>query len=166
MNILTINVAFSTLIFALAARIYVVPRLQRLDFRTVMVPILLLHAFRHLGLMFLAPGAVYPGIPARFAVQAAYGDFLAAVLALLALWAVSTGSRSARALVWIFNVEGTLDFFNAIYLSNVTGADPFMGPAYWIPAFWVPLLLVTHYLTFVVLLRRTSQAPSGGTQAA
>jgi hypothetical protein len=31
-----------------------------------------------------------------------------------------------------------------------------MGPAYWIPAFWVPALLVTHYITFVVLMRRTS----------
>jgi len=29
-----------------------------------------------------------------------------------------------------------------------------MGPAYWIPAFWVPLLLVTHYVTFVLLGRR------------
>jgi hypothetical protein len=29
-----------------------------------------------------------------------------------------------------------------------------MGPAYWIPAFWVPLLLVTHYVTFVLLSRR------------
>jgi hypothetical protein len=28
-----------------------------------------------------------------------------------------------------------------------------MGPAYWIPAFWVPALLVTHYITFVLLLR-------------
>ena len=54
------------------------PLLERLDFRTVMTPILLLHAFRHLGLMFLAPGAVHAGIPTRFAVQAAYGDFLAA----------------------------------------------------------------------------------------
>ena len=153
-NILTVNVVLSTLIFALAARIYVTPRLGRLDFRTVMVPILLLHAFRHLGLMFLAPGGVYPGVPSRFAVPAAYGDFLASVLALLALWAVSTGSRSARPLVWIFNIEGTLDLANAILLANLTDAAPFMGPAYWIPAFWVPALLVTHYLTFVVLLRR------------
>jgi hypothetical protein len=158
MNVLTVNVAFSTLIFALVAQIYVVPRLDRLDFPTVMTPILLLHAFRHLGLMFLAPGAVYTGIPGRFAIQAAYGDLLASVLALIALWAVRRGSRFARILVWIFNIEGTLDFLNAIFLSNVTHADPYMGPAYWIPAFWVPLLLVTHYLTFVLLLRRTPEA--------
>ncbi|RPH68222.1 MAG: hypothetical protein EHM78_19595 [Myxococcaceae bacterium] len=161
MNILTINLVLSTLIFALATRIYVVPRLGRLDFRTVMTPILLLHAFRHLGLMFLSPGGVYPGVPPRFAVPAAYGDFLAAVLALLALWAVSAGSRSARALVWIFNVEGTLDLFDAIVLATVTDAAPFMGPAYWIPAFWVPALLVTHYLTFVVLLRRSGPREAG-----
>jgi hypothetical protein len=164
MNILTVNLVLSTLIFALAARIYVVPRLGRLDFRTVMVPILLLHAFRHLGLMFLSPGGIYPGIPSEFAVPAAYGDFLAAVLALLALWAVSTGSRSARALVWIFNLEGTLDLLNAIFLATKTDSARFMGPAYWIPAFWVPALLVTHYLTFVVLLRRPAQAESGTTR--
>jgi len=28
-----------------------------------------------------------------------------------------------------------------------------MGPAYWIPAFWVPALLVTHYITFLVLTK-------------
>jgi hypothetical protein len=38
-------------------------------------------------------------------------------------------------------------------LATVYNAAPFMGPAYWIPAFWVPALLVTHYLTFLVLLR-------------
>jgi hypothetical protein len=63
MNILTVNLLFSTLIFWLAARIYLVPRLSELAPQMVLVPILLLHALRHLGLMFLAPGAVYPGIP-------------------------------------------------------------------------------------------------------
>jgi hypothetical protein len=42
---------------------------------------------------------------------------------------------------------------DAITLATVYGAAPFMGPTYWIPAFWVPALLVTHYLTFLVLLR-------------
>jgi hypothetical protein len=28
-----------------------------------------------------------------------------------------------------------------------------MGPAYWIPAFWVPALLVTHYITFIILTK-------------
>ena len=36
-----------------------------------------------------------------------------------------------------------------------------MGAAYWIPAFWVPALLVTHYLTFVILLKHWTPTPGG-----
>jgi len=72
MNILTLNLLFSTLVFWIAARIYVFPRLQELKPRTTLLPILLLHSFRHLGLMFLAPGATYSGIPAPFAYPAAF----------------------------------------------------------------------------------------------
>jgi hypothetical protein len=153
MNILTINLLFSTLVFWIAARIYVVPRLPNMHPHVILLPILLLHALRHLGLMFLAPGAVYAGIPSQFTYPAAFGDFLAAVLALAAIWALFHQPRAARALVWIFNVEGTIDLAAAITLATVYGAAPYMGAAYWIPAFWVPALLVTHYLTFVVLGR-------------
>ena len=153
MNILTINLAFSTLIFWIAARLYLLPNLEKLQPRTVLLPILLLHSFRHLGLMFLAAGATYPGIPAQFAYPAAFGDLLAALLALAAIPAVAGNWRGARLLVWIFNVEGTVDLIAAITLATIYDAASFMGPAYWIPAFWVPALLVTHYITFVVLLR-------------
>jgi len=153
MNILTVNLVFSTLVFWIAAKLYLLPRLQDLEPRTVLLPILLLHSFRHLGLMFLAPGATYVGIPMSFAYPAAFGDLLAALLALAAIPAVAMNWKGARILVWIFAVEGTLDLFAAIVLATIYGAHVFMGPAYWIPAFWVPALLVTHYITFVVLLK-------------
>jgi hypothetical protein len=153
MNILTVNLLFSTLVFWIAARIYLWPRLPELSARTVLVPILILHSFRHLGLMFLSPGAVYPGMPPEFANPAAYGDLLAAVLALAAIAALTAGARIGKALVWIFNLEGSVDLAAAIVLGTTHGADKFMGAAYWIPTFWVPALLVTHYITFVVLLK-------------
>jgi len=153
MNILTINLLFSTFVFWVAARIYVMPKLPELEPRTVLVPILLLHSLRHLGLMFLAPGATYPGIPQQFAYPAAIGDLVAALLALAAIPAVVRSTRIARLLLWIFNVWGTADLAAAIVLATSSGAPDFMGPAYWIPAFWVPALLVTHYIVFVVLLK-------------
>jgi hypothetical protein len=153
MNILTLNLAFSTLVFWVAAKLYVLPRLSDCEPRTILLPVLLLHSLRHLGLMFLAPGAVYSGIPPQFTHPAAYGDLLTAVLALLAIPAVASRARSAKVLVWIFNIVGSLDLIDAITLATVYDASPFMGAAYWIPAFWVPALLVTHYLTFLVLLR-------------
>ena len=159
MNILTLNLAFSTLVFWVAAKLYVLPRLSDCEPRTILLPVLLLHSLRHLGLMFLAPGAVYSGIPPQFTHPAAYGDLLTAVLALLAIPAVASRARSAKVLVWIFNIVASLDLIDAITLATVYDASPFMGAAYWIPAFWVPALLVTHYLTFLVLLRGRWQQP-------
>jgi hypothetical protein len=153
MNILTVNLLFSTLVFAIAAKLYLLPKLDQLEPRAVLLPILLLHGLRHLGLMFLAPGAVYAGIAPQFTYPAALGDFLAALLALIAIPAVATRARIAPLLVWVFNIEGTLDLILAIVLATAYDAPPLMGPAYWIPAFWVPALLVTHYITFLVLLR-------------
>jgi hypothetical protein len=129
MNILTANLLFSTLVFGIAAKLYLMPRLPDLEPRSIVLPILLLHAFRHLGLMFRAPGAVYPGIPPEFAYPAAVGDLLAAVLAPIAITAVAGQSRLARPLVGLFNVEGTLDLVAAISLATVNNAAPYMGPA-------------------------------------
>lgn len=98
MNILTVNLLFSTFVFWVAARIYVLPKLADLKPRTLLLPILLLHAFRHLGLMFLTPGATYAGIPPQFAYPAAFGDLLAALLALIAILALVRNAASARLL--------------------------------------------------------------------
>jgi hypothetical protein len=152
MNILTVNLILSTLVFWIAARLYLIPRLHELSRKAVLLPILLLHSMRQLGLMFLAPGAVYAGMPAQFAYPAALGDLVAALLALTAIALVARESKAARIVVWLFNIEGTVDLLNAITLATVYGAARFMGPAYWIPAFWVPTLLVTHYIVFVILL--------------
>lgn len=158
MNILTVNLALSTLVFWVAARTYVVPNLSRWNPQAILIPILLLHSFRHLGLMFLAPGATYPGMPPQFAHPAAWGDLVTAVLAMTAIL-----SGTPRPLLWIFNVVGTVDLLAAITLATIYGAPAFMGPAYWIPAFWVPALLITHLLTFIILLKdEKSPAPAAG----
>jgi hypothetical protein len=160
LNILTVNLLFSTLVFWIAARIYLFPKLHELRPSSVLLPILLLHAFRHLGLMFLASGGTYAGIAPQFAYPAAFGDLLAALLAVAAIPAVAANARVARLLVWVFNIEGTVDLIAAITLATVYGAAAHMGPAYWIPAFWVPALLVTHYVTFVVLLKYWKEQPN------
>ncbi len=159
MNILTINLVLSTFVFWVAARIYLLPKLHDIRPQAVLLPILLLHSFRHLGLMFLAPGAIYAGLPSQFAYPAALGDMIAAMLALLSIPAVLMGHWSGRLLVWAFNVEGSLDLLTAITLATVYAASPYMGPAYWIPAFWVPALVVTHYITFLILIHWTPSPP-------
>jgi hypothetical protein len=151
--LLPLNLFANTVIFYIAARIYLLPSLGRLRPQQILVPILLLHSTRHLGMMFLTRGATYPGMPAAFAYPAAFGDFITAVLALCALPLVLRGSPAAKVAVWSFNVFGTIDLLVAITLGTLYESSVAMGSAYWIPAFWVPLLLVTHYITFLVLRR-------------
>ena len=150
-RILTLNLIATTIVFYVAARIYLLPNLGRLRPAAVLIPILLLHSLRHLGLMFLTRGATYPGLPWQFAYPAAFGDLISAALAFIGLFLVIADSVLARPLVWVFNIFGVLDLIVAITVATVFGAAPYMGPAYWIPAFWVPALLVTHYITFVIL---------------
>ena len=153
-QVLTFNLVASTVVFYAAAKLYLFPNLERMSPRSILLPILLLHSLRHLGLMFLTRGATYPGMPQQFAVPAALGDLLSAILAFTSIPPVARGWRSARPMVWVFNVVGSLDMACAITLATVYQAAPFMGPAYWIPSFWVPTLLVTHYITFIVLRRK------------
>ncbi len=108
MNILTVNLVLSTLIFWIAARVYLLPRLHEFRPQAILLPMLFLHSFRHLGLMFLAPGKTYAGIPPQFAYPAAYGDLVAAIFALVSIAAVAVGDWSAWLLLWVFNVEGLL----------------------------------------------------------
>jgi hypothetical protein len=152
-RILTVNLILSTVVFYVAARIYVLPRLGQIRPQTILIPILLLHSLRHLGLMFLMRGAVYPGMPPEFAYPAATGDFITSMLAFAAIPWVAMNLRVGKSLVWVFNVFGTVDLIAAITLATIYNAPIYMGAAYWIPAFWVPALLVTHYITFIVLTR-------------
>jgi hypothetical protein len=155
-RVLPLNLIANTAIFYLAARLYLVPLIPRLGPRQILIPILLLHSTRHLGMMFLTRGATYPGLPPEFAYPAAFGDLVTAIIAFVAIPFVLRGSRFAKPMVWVFNVFGTVDLLVAIVTATIYNAPVAMGPAYWIPAFWVPLLLVTHYITFVLLLRRST----------
>jgi hypothetical protein len=138
--------------YTLIARWYVAPRLAALSLPAALTPLLLFHASRHLGMVFLVPTVVGPALPRAFAVPAAYGDLLAALLALLAITALRLEWTPAIPLVWIFNVVGLLDLVNAFYqgLRN----DVQLGGAYYIPTFVVPALLVTHTMIFAMLIRR------------
>ena len=148
-----VNLVLSTLALALIAKWYVVPRLATLSVRDALQPFLLLHSFRHIGLMFLASGAVKEPRPMAFAQPAAWGDLAASLLAFVSLWALRHQWRAALGIVWVFNLVGTLDLFNAVGRGVMHSAAAGMGATFWIPSIVVPALLVTHALVFVLLVR-------------
>ncbi len=144
----------SVAVFGLIARPMARPWLDTLDVRTVMMILLLPHAFRHIGLSFLVPGLVTDDIPAFFAVTAGYGDLMSALLAMGALLALRRRSAIAVPLIWVFSVVGIVDLVNALRQAE---AVMHFQASWYIPTFIVPLLLVTHAMIVTRLVRQ--QAP-------
>src|SRR6201993_616392 len=121
-RVFVLNLVANTLIFYVAARLYLLPLIPRVRPQQILVPILLLHSTRHLGIMFLTRGATYPGLPQEFAYPAAFGDLITSIMALVAIPFVLRGSVFARPLVWIFNVFGTVDLLVAIMTATIYNA--------------------------------------------
>ena len=150
-EIFRLQFLLSLVVWTVIARSLVGPWLNGMARDRALLWLTLPHAFRHIGMVFLVPGVVAQPLPADFSVPAAYGDLLAGVLALVALIALRARWAGAVALVWLFNLVGTVDLLNALRHRGVA-AD--FGAAWFIPTFLVPLLLVTHFMIFVRLLRR------------
>jgi hypothetical protein len=160
-----LSIGFSVIAWGLVTSRYIWPRLRALPTSEALQPLLILHSFRFEGLAFLIPGVVSPNLPPAFAQAAAYGDIIAAALALLSLLTRSRGIGVV--VVWIFNLWGTADLLNAFYQANRSGLTPGeLGATYFIPTLVVPLLLITHAVVFRILLQRSSEVPARPPQLA
>jgi hypothetical protein len=153
------SIGFSLVAWGIVAARYVWPRLRNRQPADALRPLLILHSFRFEGLAFLVPGVVSPDLPAAFAHSAAYGDFIAATLALLTLLWLSLSPRTGVAFAWIFNIWGAADLINAFYQGNASGLEAGqLGATYFIPTVFVPLLFITHALAFRILLQRPAHS--------
>jgi hypothetical protein len=146
------SIAFSLVAWGIVTARYIWPQLRVRQGAEALRPLLVLHSFRFIGLAFLVPGVVSPDLPSAFAHAAAYGDIIAAILALLSLLLLPSAAGVAAA--WIFNLWGTVDILNAFYQANHAGLlAGQLGAAFFLPTFVVPLLLIAHGLAFRILLQ-------------
>jgi hypothetical protein len=147
-----VSIAFSLIVWTIVAGRYIWPKIRGRERAEALRPLLILHSFRFEGLVFLVPGVVASDLPPAFAHSAAYGDFVASALALLALLLLPR--KSGVAVAWIFNLWGFADLLNAFYQANHAGLMAGqLGATYFIPKVFVPLLLITHVLAFRILLQ-------------
>jgi hypothetical protein len=154
-EVMAVQFLFNLIIFGLMMTWFVMPKLRNLPLERALIPLLLLHCFRHLGLMYFVSIVTDPRIPAEFANPTAYGDLLSAGLALATVAALYYQKRYSIALAWIFNVIGFLDLVSAFALAGKLRLLQYqLGPAWFIPAFVVPALIVTHLAMLWMLWRR------------
>ena len=154
LTIFGLQFLLSLLLCGLLAKWIVTPWLKEKTQSQALFWLILPHATRHLGMVFLVPGVVSESLPSTFAMPAAYGDLTAGVLAMLVLIALRSRWVGSIALVWLFNVIGTVDLLNALRQAE---AVPHLGAAWYIPTFWVPVLLVTHFMIFGRLLGQRTE---------
>jgi hypothetical protein len=151
-----VSIVFSFIAWGIVAARYIWPELCLRTRAEALQPLLILHSFRFIGLAVLVPGVVSPDLPSAFAHPEAYGDMIAAILALFSLLLLPSTTGVAAA--WIFNLWGTADLFNAFYQANHAGLlAGQLGAAFFLPTLIVPLLLITHGLVFRILLQRQAE---------
>jgi hypothetical protein len=136
------------------AMLYVWPVLRSMLRYDALRVLASLSAFRFFGMNFMVAGFVSPQLPPWFGSQVGWGDFTAAVLALLSMAALTWRWTLALPIVWIFNLEGAADLLNAYFKGVTQIADPgLFGAGIYVPALYVPILLVSHTLAFIILSR-------------
>ena len=154
-----LSVLMSFVAFGLVTALYIWPRVRIVRREDALTALLVPHTFRFVGLSFLVPGVVAASLPSAFAAPAAYGDLIAALLAIAAILALTNRASWAIPLVWLFNVWGAGDLLNAFYQAQIrVGIGPgSLGAAFYIPTLVVPPLLVIHGLIFRLLAKTKSQ---------
>lgn len=140
---------------AAAAKLYVWPWLRSRDRCKGLASLVAPHMFlRFIGLSFLVPGVVSSALPRAFAAPAAYGDFVAGILAIFATIALAKNVSWAIGAAWVFNIWGAADLLFGFYEGPHAGIHPEMlGAAFYLVTAIVPPLAVTHFLIFGLLPR-------------
>jgi hypothetical protein len=144
-------------VFSLMAAWYVWPQLAKLSPNSALVPLLWVQVFRYVGMTLLVKGMIDPKIAHNQLRDGAYGDLLAAALALASIIALRYKWRGAIPLVWVANIWAFADVLNvlrSVLTSNLPKYN--LESIYFIYTFYAPLVVVSSLMIFVVLLKSRS----------
>ncbi len=150
-----ISVLMSLLSSTVAAALFAWPWLRSHRHEQALIWLVAPHMFfRFIGLSFLVPGVVSESLPKAWAMPAAYGDFVAGILAIIATVALVRTATWAMAAVWLFNLWGAADLLFAFYQGVRVQLQPgSLGAGFYLVTAIVPPLLVSHALIFRLLIR-------------
>jgi len=144
----------SVFVFGLVTVWYAWPALTKLPRSSALVALLFVHVFRYVGMTELITGMIDQKLPGEFVSSAAYGDLLAASLALLAIFALRSNWRVALPLAWVANTWGFVDLLNGVRGVLQLNVPSFNLQTLWyIYTFYAPVVLISHVVIFRVLIK-------------
>ncbi len=144
-------------VFSLMAVWYVWPQLTKLPLNAALAPLLWVQVFRYVGMTLLVKGMIDPRLSHSLLKDGAYGDLIAATLALASILALRVKWRYAIPLVWVANTWGSLDVLNVLR-GVITSHLPHyhLESIWYIYTFYAPLVVVSAVMIFVVLFKARS----------
>jgi hypothetical protein len=156
-TIFWIQILTSVFVCALVAVWYVLPALTKLSRNSALTLLLFVHVFRYVGMTLLVTDMIDPKLPREFLSSAAYGDLLAAALALASIFALRSNWRAALPLVWGANTWGFVDLLNGLRGVLQLNVPSFNLATFWyIYTFYAPLVIVSHLMIFWILIKSKS----------
>jgi hypothetical protein len=154
--ILIAQINVSLLVLALMTFWFVLPWFKTQKAKTAFLSLLAVHVVHHLGLTTLVDTVVAPTTPQDFAMTISIGDSAVLVAAMFSMAALHFGSRASYPLLWLFSAVGIGYNATAGVIAAPHGPSLVdkLGPHWYVGAFYVPVLLTTHVLVIVLLVRR------------
>ncbi len=148
----------SLVIYIIAAIWYAVPWLRRVGRATALVPLLWVHAFRHVAMQVFSAQRAGFAIPDSLRDQIAYGDLIGMALSVAVILALHARARVAIPLTWLFVLATIADLLNAA-IGGMNGMlERANGVTWLILVFYVPALWVTLGLVLWQLVTRRGEA--------
>ena len=157
--IFNLHLALGYVAWMLCTNAYILPKFMAMSRIDALRAIATLHSFRFFGLVFILPGVVGHNLPVGFAPFAAYGDLATGLLAMLALLTIRFHSLFWPLVVG-FNLVGAIDIIVGYYHGVTIGLPVLsgeLGATYAIVIVYVPILMITHFISFYLLLRGQSE---------
>ena len=156
-TIFWMQLLLSLVVCAIIAKWYVWPSLTKLPRNSALIPLLFVHVFRYVGMTLLVTGMIDAKLPREFLSAAAYGDLLAAALALASIFALRSNWRVAIPLVWVANTWGFADLLNGVRGVLQLNVPSFhLSTVWYIYTFYAPLVVVSHLMIFWILIKSKS----------
>jgi hypothetical protein len=153
-TIFWMQLLLSLVVCAIIAKWYVSPSLAKLSLNSALVPLLFVHVFRYVGMTLLVTGMIDPKLPREFLSAAAYGDLLAAALALTSIFALRSNWRVAVPLVWLANTWGFADLLNGVRGVLQLNVPSFhLSTVWYIYTFYAPVVIASHLMIFAILIK-------------
>lgn len=155
LQIFSLQIFLSLVVYFLIMKWYIGPRLSNLRLFQALVVLLFIHSFRHIGLTILIPSIADSDIPNSFITFYAFGEYFVAAFAVACLIGLTVQFRGSIVLVWLFNIAGTLlVIYSWIQFYSMDITQYRLGTFWYIPTFFMPALLVSHYVIFMLLIKR------------